>query len=197
MGNNAVRIVVLALLLGGCGGGADPVTAPTAAASAQPAADATGEPAAAVTGEPAGDGRGAGAVEERGLPGLGSTRAAWESTHRQAVGFAQGAAFGPLLDGNQPTYAAVYGDDRILSYIFHAPTELSDDEVLAVVEATELPSDAVAVTTVDCPDGPVTHYDSALLADAVDGARGAYVAIDRFDHVSVALGVSFTDDPGC
>jgi hypothetical protein len=52
------------------------------------------------------------------LTGYGALREDWNSSHRQAPGMTPGAAFLPMVNGDQPKYAAVSGDpgERILSY---------------------------------------------------------------------------------
>lgn len=136
---------------------------------------------------------------EAQLVALGATRQAWEEHHEQASGYTEGAAYGPVLPGGQPTYAAVFGDDRILGYVFHAPAELSDREFLALIEAQELPPDATVATTLDCEDGPIHYFDSAMLSTLIPSATGVYATIERytdFDFVASGLGVAF-GGPSC
>ena len=52
------------------------------------------------------------------LTGYGATRSGWNASHRQAPGLTPGAAFLPMVNGDQPKYAAVSGEpgERLLSY---------------------------------------------------------------------------------
>ena len=52
------------------------------------------------------------------LVGYGALREDWDSHHQQAPGYTAGAAYLPMVDGDQPRYGAVSGDpgERILIY---------------------------------------------------------------------------------
>lgn len=52
------------------------------------------------------------------LTGYGALREDWNASHNQAPGMTPGAAFLPMVNGDQPKYAAVSGEsgERILSY---------------------------------------------------------------------------------
>lgn len=45
-----------------------------------------------------------------GLTGYGATRETWDGEHDLAPGYNEGAAFLPLVNGDQPRYAAVIGE---------------------------------------------------------------------------------------
>lgn len=136
---------------------------------------------------------------EADLPGLGATREAWEASRQPAEGYMEGSAYEPLVEGQQPRYAAVVGDDRIIAYTYVVLAGTSDSELLALLEAEELPRDAAQSVRLDCEEGPVYFYDSALLTSVIEGATGAYIAIERYEgsqHASAIVGVSF-GDPSC
>lgn len=203
-----ILIVATAILLTACGGeDLGTATRPTDAPDETPRAveSKTTEPVTRnvqdkqASDEPAEGRGGENSEQESDLPGLGTRRAAWESSRQQAPGYTVGAAYGPVLDGEQPTYAGVYGDERILSYSYQAPASTSNRDLLTLLEATELPRDSEKVTVVECEDGPVHYYRSAALAKAVEGAQGFYLTVDRYpdsDYVSSTIGVSFSE-PSC
>ncbi len=107
------------------------------------------------------------------LTGFGATRAAWDAAHQPAPGgFAPGSAYGPLLDGKQPTYAAVFGDEHILGFSYYAPARTSLDD-LRVLIGREFPDDAVLIDSYTDGDCRIESYKSPALEQAI----GAYTMV--------------------
>lgn len=107
------------------------------------------------------------AVAEPGLPGIGATRAHWESTHRRAPGFAPGVVFGPMIESAEgedfgPKYAGVMGDERIYTYALNLPRGTSF-EVARMLVRGELPSDAREVRTRRLRACRMIRYRSATM----------------------------------
>lgn len=109
----------------------------------------------------------------RPLTGFGATRAAWDAAHQPAPGgFAPGSAYGPLLDGKQPTYAAVFGDEHILGFSYYAPARTSLNDLRALI-GREFPGDAVLIDSYTDGDCRIESYKSAALEQAI----GAYTMV--------------------
>ncbi len=67
---------------------------------------------------------------EAEFPGIGTTGAHWERSHEQVPGSPRGSAYLPFLrDGRQAAYAAVFGDDRVLTYQVYMESGTSLDQV--------------------------------------------------------------------
>ena len=112
-------------------------------------------------------------VTLRPLTGFGATRAAGDAAHRPAPGrFTPGSAYGPLLDGRQPTYAAVIGDERILSFTYFAPARTSVDNLRGLIRR-EFPSDAEIIDSYTDGDCRIESYKSRALEQAI----GAYTMV--------------------
>ena len=133
-------VLALAVAVTGCAsgtgisGGAISSTAPTN--HSKPAASPASTPAPSPVSSPAAR-LGPSATRTPGvLQGFGATRAEWNATHEQAPGFAQGQAFLPVVNGRQPKYAAVFGDDRITGYIIYMPkpTRMSNAKKVVLQE---------------------------------------------------------------
>lgn len=113
-------------------------------------------------------------LEDEGLPGFGATRTRWDATHQSVGGFAAGAAYGPMLRstedrGFNPTYAGVFGRDRILSYIMNLPPNTSFDAARARVRR-ELPADAREVRTRRLRQCRMVRYRSPTFRRVLGGA---------------------------
>lgn len=106
-------------------------------------------------------------VTSRPLTGFGATRAAWDAAHRPAPGrYTPGSAYGPLLDGRQPTYAAVIGDEHILSFSYYAPARTSVDDLRALIRQ-EFPSDAELIDSYSDGDCRIEAYKSRALEQSI------------------------------
>ena len=173
----------------------DPAPEPADPAPAEPA---TPSPSVATTDEVA---EGDAPEAEVGLPGFGATRAHWEATHQSSPGFAPGAVFGPMVqswesDRLQPTYATVFGDDRIISYAVNM-TRGTNFAAARARMLRELPPDAREVRTRRLPQCRMIRYRSPTLrrifAEEVQ-AHGGDVEVgyfsadpDRFDPRRVTM----------
>ena len=112
-------------------------------------------------------------VTSRPLTGFGATRVAWDAAHRPAPGrFTPGSAYGPLLDGGQPTYAAVFGDEHILSFSYYAPASTSLENLRTLI-GREFPSDAALIDSYADGDCRFESYKSRTLEQAI----GAYTMV--------------------
>lgn len=79
---------------------------------------------------------------EPGLTGYAATRRDWDQAHRPAPGYTQGAAYLPFVRSDQPRYAAVSGDDQILSYVYFFESNTGLQEAMQEVLGNEFPDDA-------------------------------------------------------
>lgn len=105
--------MALLVMIVGCGGptsdgGSGPSSTPSGSASASKSALAPSPSESSVVPTPAPD----------TLTEYGALREDWDASHQQAPGLTPGAAFLPMVNGDQPKYAAVSGEpgERILSY---------------------------------------------------------------------------------
>ena len=107
---SVVGAFATALALAGCGS-----PSPDDGSSSSP----TTSESTVLTPSPSGSSSGAASTPSAGaLIGYGAIREDWDASHEQAPGFTPGAAFLPMVNGDQPKYAAVSGElgERILSY---------------------------------------------------------------------------------
>lgn len=107
------------------------------------------------------------------LTGYGAVREDWDASHAQAPGMTPGAAFLPMVNGDQPKYAAVSGDpgERILSYEIYfedgTPLEMAKRIVLQ-----EFPVGAkFGVEDDDEPHCLILEIRSAPVERFMDGYR--------------------------
>lgn len=164
--------VALALALVGCGGGGggDEATGKKAAESRGGEASATASPAATESGK-----QKAAPAATDGLTGYGATREAWNAAHEQAPGYTDGAAFLPLIDGEQPRYAAVSGGagERIYSYTLSFPEGTNLDEAKRQV-LQEFPAGAkFGIVDEDEPRCLIFDVRSPEVEAVMDGFRPA------------------------
>ncbi len=143
------------LLLAGCSGDASTDDAardesPTTAPSTRD--EPTGGP------EPRGE-----AAAETGLRGIGATHAEWATSREQAPGFAEGAAFGPLLADGQPTYAAVSGDDHVFSFSRNFPRGMTLEQARQLLRVEDLPPDVQLAEEVTLDECYISQWTSAQL----------------------------------
>jgi hypothetical protein len=75
------------------------------------------------------------------LTGYGATRKVWDQHHKKARGYSDGSAYQPLLEDGQPQYAAVFGDEAIISYTLYMPYN-STLETTQLRVRNEFPQDA-------------------------------------------------------
>ena len=100
------------------------------------------------------------------LTGFGATRQAWNANHEQAPGSTEGLAYLPMVEPDQPKYAAVCCDDRILLYTLVLASGTSLDEAQAQV-AAELPADAEPGRLIDLGGCKTQRWKSATVKDAI------------------------------
>lgn len=91
------------------------------------------------------------------------------------AGYAEGSAYAPLLEGGQPTYAAVCCDDLILSYIVNLPLTASFDLAQLAAEG-ELPSDAIGGEIVDLGECRVQEWRSPTAVAVLENGFIPHVA---------------------
>lgn len=107
------------------------------------------------------------------MTGYGATREAWDAKHVQAAGYTPGAAFLPMINGNQPKYSAVSGEpgERILSYSVNFPAGTD----LALAKATVLreypPGAKFGVQDTDEPECLIVEVRSPQVEAILDGSR--------------------------
>ncbi len=112
-------------------------------------------------------------LTSRPLTGFGATRLAWDAAHQPAPGrYTPGSAYGPMLDGRQPTYAAVFGDEHILSFSYFAPARTSLNDLRSLIRR-EFPPDAELIDSYTDGDCRIESYKSQALERAV----GAYTMV--------------------
>jgi hypothetical protein len=109
------------------------------------------------------------------LIGYAATRAEWDRTHEAAPGYIPGSAYLPFVRARQPRYAAVSGDDRILSYSYffaeHTTLEMAMREILR----NEFPKDArYGRTDRDEPHCLLVEVLSEQVEDAMNTAEDGY-----------------------
>lgn len=189
-------VLFAVLVLAGCGDvEPEQSTSPTATETTQdelsPTPTLTSPDDVNTEEEADGDGQ---AAADDGLTGFGATREAWDANHEQAPGYSEGAAYLPLLDGDQPKYAAVCCDERIISYLLFLPSDTSLDEAQQHV-AGELPDDATPGERVEKDGGCVMQlWESPTLQEATgSNVVVTYFEGDEYDDVTFTSGDSVED----
>ena len=167
-----VTILTLVATLASCDNtnGADvsstPTTQPTTAATTPGADEPTADQDAAAE-----------------LTGFSATRQAWDANHQQAPGTTEGVAYLPMVEPDQPKYAAVCCDDRILLYTLVLADGTTLDEAQAQV-AAELPGDAEPGRLIDLGGCKTQLWESATVKDAI----GSHALATYFVNVANSPG---------
>jgi hypothetical protein len=187
-----VAFAVTAALVGCAAGDSQEPADAQAVAPSTPAATVSASSAPSTA--PAGD----------GLTGYGATREAWDSSHEPAPGYSKGAAFLPLVSGDQPRYASVSGEagERIYSYTisFTPGTDLKQAKREVLREFP--PGASFGVEDADEPRCLLMDIRSRQVEAVMDGYRpmvgfftdsGSDEALDR-DHVDSAIFILASPD---
>jgi len=113
------------------------------------------------------------ALTQTELTAYGAIREAWDAKHTQVAGSTPGAAFLPMVNGDQPKYSGVSGEsgERILIYSINFPAGTS----LALAKATTLsefpPGARFGVQDTDEPECLIIEVRSSQVEAILDGSR--------------------------